>query len=347
MPSRLRRIGVKSVILLSACVLSLLLLELGVRLIFPQFDPSGQIQFIPSVQGIPPMGPPNGHFRQRKNTGDYDVQIQFNKYGFRDQKDLTQSTANDLFVVGDSFAFGWGVEQHDRFSDRLERELNRKVFNISVPTNLIGYIQLVRFAEEKGADVGNLLLTVTMENDLVYSKQEDSQKADSNINRCDIDQVKRYLAYRSSLYFLLTTIVHRSETLSRVTAKWGLLVPNVEGVRQNRLSETVLKDSTDRVNLLTRQYQTTVLIIPSRGLWVGDNRKTEELVHERFIQMLKGESIEVIDLKPHFEKNGDPLQYHFAGDGHWNARVHAMVAEVLANYFKGSKSVIAIDLRVE
>ena len=66
-----------------------------------------------------------------KNTGDYDVEVTFNELGLRDARSLKASTPDSIVVVGDSFAFGWGVEERQRFSNLLQERLARPVFNVS------------------------------------------------------------------------------------------------------------------------------------------------------------------------------------------------------------------------
>ena len=114
-----------------------------------------------------PIGPFDQIFRQIKNTGDYDVEVRFNSLGFRDDKPFSLAGKDGLFVVGDSSAFGWGVDVRHRFSDRLQAILQRRVFNIAIPSaDLEGYQGLVRHAEANAAVIRKLILCVTMENDL-------------------------------------------------------------------------------------------------------------------------------------------------------------------------------------
>src|SRR5438105_11497873 len=98
-----------AVLLLSSSMIGLVGLELAARIFFPEYDPSGQVRFVRGHDGTR-IGQPGAVLRQFKNTGDYDVEVRFNTWGFRDDKALTQATDRDYFVVGDSFAFGWGVE---------------------------------------------------------------------------------------------------------------------------------------------------------------------------------------------------------------------------------------------
>ena len=95
--------------------------EYSVRLTLPKYDPAGHVSFYTdSVTGVL-LGRPNSRTRQIKNSGDYDVEIAFNRHGLRDRRDIANGTARDLYVLGDSFAFGWGVEESERFSSLLEK----------------------------------------------------------------------------------------------------------------------------------------------------------------------------------------------------------------------------------
>src|SRR3954447_14013628 len=98
-----------ALLLLAAIILGLGISEFVVRRFFPIYDPSGQLRLAWLADGTP-IGPFDHIFRQVKNTGDYDVEVRFNSLGFRDDKPVSLAREDDLFVVGDSFAFGWGVE---------------------------------------------------------------------------------------------------------------------------------------------------------------------------------------------------------------------------------------------
>lgn len=128
--SRLKASVLKLAVALGAVAAGLLVMEGLVRLTAPAYDPSGHVRFTHLPDGTA-IGPPNLTRRMVKNTGDYDVEVAFNAVGFRDWKSLTTSTPDSIFVVGDSFALGWGVEERQRFSNLLQERLGRLVFNIS------------------------------------------------------------------------------------------------------------------------------------------------------------------------------------------------------------------------
>ena len=125
---------VNCTLLVVVTVLSLTMLEFGIRWLYPAYDPSGRVEYQCTEGAF--TGPKNAVLRQFTNTGEFDHPTHFNAYGFRDQRDLGQSTARDIFVVGDSFSYGQGVEQGQRYSDLLDGLRPEQVFNISIPNNI-------------------------------------------------------------------------------------------------------------------------------------------------------------------------------------------------------------------
>src|SRR5262249_533370 len=211
-------------------VLSLVLLEVLVRESFPKYDPSGQVKFNQLPDGTP-IGPRGAVFRQTKNTGDYDVEIRFNDWGLRDEKPLTSAKEGALFVVGDSFAFGWGVDLRDRFSNRLQIILNRPVFNIAMGAgDFDSYDTLVRYAEANGVAVKQLVISVTMENDLHvynnYASRDSTPFSETTaIPRFNLLTLNAYLTSKSALYVAFLHAVHQTTWLHRIAVQVGLIRP--------------------------------------------------------------------------------------------------------------------------
>lgn len=348
MLSRAIKIGINTSVLVTSIVISLFLLEIAIRIFFPSFDPSGQIGFV--RLGDAQIGPPGAVLRQSKNTGDYDVEVHFNALGFRDEKLLTAATERALFVVGDSFPFGWGVEARDRFSDQLQAILNRPVFNIAIPgLDFDGYDRLLRYAEANGVSIKNLIISVTMENDLrVYgtSYPEGSPPTLPSPRLSELSFLRLYLAGHfkvyltghSALYIAFTYAVHQTAWLRRIAVQLGLIIPNLDGMRDLVASPEALTTSAFQVLQLARGRNAIVLIIPSRRLWVGKpaDRTEAARVHEAFIDNLRNSGMTVVDMRDRFEQSGHPLSYHFANDGHWNKDGHRLAAEALAEVLQPS-----------
>ena len=322
-PSLARRTIMATLMVLAATVVALAPLEGLTRLFFPAFDPSGRFEFRHRV-GALRLGQPGALQRQIKNTGDYDVAISINRHGLRDAKDVAGATPDDLVVVGDSFAWGWGVEARDRFSDRLEALTGRRTFNLAAPTDLAGYDALLGYAKSLGARIGQVVVAVCLENDLGLYGPAEEQTDDPQIGW------KEWLAERSAAYLLLTTVIHQVPWLNTLAVRAGVIIPNFEGLARNDYDSEVIASSADKLQELSKRYRLLVVLIPSRALWAGDNSAVEDQVHREFLAALLKRGVSVLDLRPLFEAGGKPLALHFANDGHWNARGHALAADAIA-----------------
>lgn len=320
-------------VILAAVVATGLAGEFAVRLAQPELDPTRHLRFEQGTGDVPVLGLRGAEQRQIKNTGDFDVKVRFNKYGLRDPKDLATGMAEDVFLVGDSFTFGWGVEEKDRISERLEALIGRRVFNLSVPTGIDGYDMLLKYAEANGAKVRNVVICVSMETDIIdydgaapTKDSPDAPPADPGLVRW----TKVFLTANSALYMLSTTLVHRSPILKAMAARAGLLTPNLAGIRQFEFSDKAIASSARRATEIARRYRATVAVLPSRALWFGPRQAIEKRRHEAFVAHLRALGLSVVDLRPAFEEGGNPLSYHFANDPHWKPAGHALAARALA-----------------
>ncbi len=313
----------------AAIAAGVLVLEGVVRLTLPAFDPSGRFSFGYEV-GTLVLGTPGSVSRQAKNTGDYDVEVRINRHGLRDDKDVSKATPGDVIVVGDSFAWGWGVEARDRFSDVLQAKTGLLAYNVSTPTNLDGYRDLLAYVETLGGKIGRVVLALCMENDLgVYAEAADP--SDSTGPTVHFSGVKSWLEHHSAAYLFITSTIHQTPWLTGLATRIGLIIPNLEGISRNIDSTEIVASTAARVAAIADRYPTLVVLIPSRALWVGRDRSTEDRVHSALVAGLRAKGVALLDLKPLQEAGGKPLDYHFANDGHWNARGHRLAADAIAD----------------
>jgi len=332
-----RGVPAKVGLILVSVGLSMLFAEVAVRIATPSYNPARQIVFRVNEQGIP-LGPAGETVRQRTPKGDYDLQVAFNPFGLRDEKDLTSCTASDLVVVGDSFGMGWGVEETNRFSDVLAGLTSRRVFNLCVPTDIMGYKRLLRYAESRGAVISNVIVAVCMENDLHdYAAKEragDGPKsgpaADSMPRRA-----RAWAKSHSALYLLLSYELQRHEAIRNWLERIGIArrYDSDELMHKNAVSDKVIVESARVLGGILDLYSDgVVLIIPSRALWCGNNRENERIVHDKFVGLLESNAVRVVDMKPVFEAARDPMQFYFRTDPHWNEEGHRAAAVELVRF---------------
>ena len=332
--SKLRGVAARMLLLTVTVLLCLALLELAVRRLFPYFSPSAQIPIRLAAKGMA-LGPAGQTVRMATPKGDYNSVLRFNEEGFRDGKSLREATPADWFALGDSYTMGWGVEEEERFSNRLEQQfktngIQARVFNIAIPDNIIGYGRLLRYAESRGAKVRQMVVGICMENDLCdYTDGKGAWDLVDPHSVSRKEAVREWLKKHSALYIAASYSLQKSALTRGLLNKMGIARSIDELTGRNEWNETVLKTSRDELVKVVAGRDAIILIIPSRHLWHGDNIPTEKRIHETFIRMLREAGLNVVDVKPMLEETGAPLSCYFTTDPHWNARGHAIAGREL------------------
>lgn len=305
------------------------------RLLYPNLVPTSQVRFVAATADTPVLGPRNATFRQTKNTGDYDVTVTFNRLGFRDDKDVSKGRADDLYLIGDSLALGWGVEEADRLSEKLEDRLGRKVYNIAMPTGILEFDRILSYVKRQGADIGRVILLFSMETAIHDAEPETPPAAQQvAVAANPITAAKFFLMRHSAFYFLVTSFIHKQPALKKLAVDVGLITPNLEGISYRPYSASAVAAAADGVARHAKAYPDMLVVLaPSRALWYGTPEERAETlrIHTEFLAALKKRGLDPVDLKGVFEAGGDPLGYFFTNDGHWRPKGHALAAKIIAS----------------
>ena len=336
----------KNICLMTASIIFCAALAEAVARVALGFSPGTEINFLSQDRIVPglTLGRPNSVQRQRYNRGDFDVTVNFNRYGLRDPEDVSRARPDDLLIVGDSFAFGHGVEEMDRFSSLLRDDHQLRVFNVAVPTHLSGYRALLAYARKIGSKSNKLILVICMENDLVKKDGDgDSSISLPGDKRIPLVQsasalkpylksLKLYLVQNSALYYLVTSVVHGSPAVASVFGKVGL-VDSYMSDYSIKMLPVDIDLSAKTVASIIRGYDATIVLVPNRFEWLKDDSGASSYfrsVHEQFSSKLGELGLNVIDLRPIFNQSSDPLaEFHFPNDGHWNRKGHRLAADAL------------------
>lgn len=118
----IRALRYSAKVLLPIALLSLILAEALVRIFLPQQEP--MLWLAPSEQ-YGHQGKKNFFQRYHYVDSDLTIDVQTNSLGFRD--DEFEGDGPRILLLGDSFVFGYGVKQADRFDTLLEEKLQSKV----------------------------------------------------------------------------------------------------------------------------------------------------------------------------------------------------------------------------
>jgi|MDTG01.4.fsa_nt_gb hypothetical protein len=305
--------------------------------LMPVYDPSGRMVYS-SENGVPLIKKKSAKLRQWKNTGDYNVSVISNKYGLRNSKEFNNVSKNAFYVVGDSHTFGHGVEVNERYSNLLEEEFKIGEFiNIAIPTNVDGYYKLLKFSKNKGAVINNIILGLTLENDIHFYedyKKESLEK--KTLKRNYFSALKEFLTTTSSFYSLLTSVIHQNENLKRIAIKMKLVKPAHGNINPFSTTEEIVSTIKyiKKIQLEFKPKNFYVLLLPSRGLWFSKNSEKYFEEHKVVKMILQNQNINVIDPLLEFIKSENPKKYYFKYDGHFNKFGHLLLAEQVYKVLK-------------
>ena len=73
------------------------------------------------------------NFVGRFRRADFDALVEHDENGFRRSELPRQSAQHDVYVLGDSFVWGYGIGQHDLLTNQMARRLDgRGVHNLGL-----------------------------------------------------------------------------------------------------------------------------------------------------------------------------------------------------------------------
>lgn len=256
---------------------------------------------------------------------EFNTRIQANKAGLRDDDMSLHSPS--IICIGDSFTFGWGVEQENAFPQRLEKLSGKKVLNCGIPS----YGTPREITSLKQFDRSNLSHLIIqycsndegennsfVQNDFVLKISSKKEYADitrsHKINR-------RYFPARN---FSLVSLIFLKKLINKIHYLFSVDEPLVkidtQSVSQflNIIAKAPVDFSKTKVlvfQLDSRQFNNSNFA-----------RIADSLIHTPYYQSIFNNNLKAIDFAPRFTKND-----YFILDTHINAGGHKKVANILAN----------------
>ena len=319
--------------------------ELGLRIAKPNWDEFSP-RFINRVPGYRNflIGVPgfDGYFSQ--NNGDFRAHIQINQAGLRNDEPV-QSASGRIWVVGDSMAFGWGVERSETYTARLEHYAGQPTYNIASPgADICGYQKLLARMPE-GIIPKAIVLGVILENDigdyncqLREERLKDEKLANNKTLEYWLSMGKEWLTTNSAMYNFLAVSLKRVESINRILIKMGLLEKehryrrSINDVDVNRYVAKTVSEIVYIRKMYPPDVPLVTLIAPARF----EIRDDDPFYHNLRISVLtelKKYGIPYLDIFAPLKKAGfSPT--HFAHDGHWSPLGHDIAGKALSKWFK-------------
>ncbi|MAF66905.1 MAG: hypothetical protein CMJ84_14775 [Planctomycetes bacterium] len=248
--------------------------------------------------------------RRRHRSEEFDVEVRIHSRGFRGEEwDLESDASPRVLILGDSFAFGWGVEEHETFSAHLAAEhedwlvCNAAISGFGTDQELL---VLRRLASKVRPDI---VVCVFCTNDVYenatavsYGKPKPRfLLSEGTLGPLEAPAELSFLARHSQLWRAIAKMRWERAHLRRKVSpedEWRLTLALLEA----------MKASAGEAPLL----------IVSEGAAAGD--RLAALARRRA-------GIRHLDLD---RVPGESAVEHFAVDGHWTAAGHALVGRALS-----------------
>ncbi len=251
--------------------------------------------------------------RARHATDEFDVEVNIGTAGFRDESTPSDAPA-PVLVLGDSFAFGWGVDVEAAFPAVLGERLGVDVWNRAVS----GYgtdqelLLLRRSLAQPGPDSLRVVLVLWCGNDLEESLRGVSygrrkprfERLEDGPVLVGIPGPEAFLAAHSHLY----------RSLARLTAAEAAPLTAADVARGRALVLALFRAMAIEVD----RHGAALVVVSEGEPWLIEGLAALAGVH-------------AIDVAPELARcEHDEGPVRFARDGHWNERGHRVVAEAVA-----------------
>jgi lysophospholipase L1-like esterase len=350
MKNHMRSTLINLALFITSTLLALLMIELALRLTgrdplyvspererFWKYDPLLGWAHQPGQEGI-------------FETPQFRTTVQINQKGLRD-RDHSYERANDvrrILVLGDSFAWGYGVEEAERFSQLLESMMDVEVVNAGVSgystdqellwlqNEGIKYdpdlIILVFAGNDIGDNEQQLVNTIYFKPQFVIAEDQLILKNTPVPKTTPQGKVIYDLSQRSSLfYFLVQRYFDLLSVYNDIKADSDNPGPLVSGVSSEgepfRVTMTLLHE----ISETAESKEASLMIVATDQWWNSSSEET----YTDFIEALHFEGFFVLDVEamPGF----DPAEMLIQDDGHWSQAGHEFVAEKIWEFIENNQ----------
>ena len=273
-------------------------------------------------------------------TPQFRTVVRINENGLRDRQHSYErpDDIERVLVIGDSFAWGYGVEESERFSQLLEKSLDVEVINAGVS----GYStdqELLWYKNEGIKYETDLVVLVIAGNDVgdndrqlvntIYYKPkfviQDGQLVLTGNPVPKTDPQGKFiysLSQRSALaYFLIQRYFDALSLIAKTRATSEDASPTVSGVKTEREPFQPTLALINEMRDIAESRKAEFMIVSTDRWW---NYPGEETYND-FVGTLQDEGYLVLDVEsmPGF----DSEEMLIPDDGHWNQSGHEFVAE--------------------
>ncbi|HWA99044.1 MAG TPA: SGNH/GDSL hydrolase family protein [Pirellulales bacterium] len=318
--------------------------------------------YVNALRAFHEADPASGHrgkrgFVGRFCTRQFTITVAHNEHGFRRQEyQNPDDSPHRLFVFGDSFTWGWGVEQGEVFTDRMSVAMpDWRIENYGInATGTVAQYELFAAECRDRLRAGDVVLVMFFQNDF-HDSATGSRRAEVRGNdvvtlpaathlrpswkqTCEeTSHLFNFLSFTWNRYYPLLLRHWREQQIDELAtaANGGQLAVDESGhaaqaaIVRHYLSQWKRDCDASGAHLLVAHIPYHIDLDQ-----VSQRERSVELAFEAaFRGCAESAGVETIELRPWLAAslNDSPAAVlSIPRDGHWTARGHAVVAEILA-----------------
>ena len=283
-------------------------------------------------------------------TPQFRTVVRINEKGLRDRQHSyeRQNDTERVLVLGDSFAWGYGVEESERFSQLLEKSLDVEVINAGVSgystdQELLWYrnegikydndlVILVLAGNDVGDNDREIVSTIYYKPRFVLEKGQLVLKGYPIPKTSPQGRFVYSLSKRSALaYFLVQRYFDLLSLYSKIKVNSDLANSPGSGISAKSEPFKLTTALMDEMRNIAASRKAKFMVVATDRWWNSPSRET----YKDFINTLRAEGFLVLDVEsmPGF----DPEVMLIPDDGHWNQAGHKFVAEQIQGFIESSQ----------
>lgn len=345
--SGVQRLAFAGITIAVALFVTLGVVEMFCRILMPHWREflSERFMTIREIPGYMTMvtGRPgfDGFFSQ--NNGDFRVRVSINADGHRTSEPISAASGR-LWAIGDSFTFGWGVEEARRFPEVAASALSIAVYNLASPgADVCGY-RALRAMMPADAVPRAVVVGLTLENDVAdydcaalftnHALPIDSARW----SWPSLSDTKQFLMTQSALYNFAAVSVKRMPAANDWLKRVGLVSREHDYRRSFGLPDIprFAQRTADELFELRKSFAATtpfaVLIVPARFDLLTQDPFYRTL-RQTMVAEILARHIDVLDPYDDLAAAGF-ARTHFSHDGHWSEGGHRVAGQLLETWLR-------------
>lgn len=277
------------------------------------------------------------NFADTIETPDGPVTYRINSQGLRAPDDIVykeSAPAPGIFLSGDSFTFGQGINEADTFAARLPALLAAKglpvqVINLGVPAfgTMHSFHRLVEFVQKLGRP--DMVIYMFTPNDPIDNISGEKQV----VNGVKMDKKLRFKELLSYIAHLYSTF----RTISIIIDFYYDDFSNPIKIERRVLEESGVSIESRRDFLVTKEYLTRFIdFTEQRGIRFAVFTSKNSKYSAPLRAFLTAYGVPMVESEQFFARAGGDKHSIGLIEGHWNANGHALVARGMAEFVEHS-----------